>query len=743
MKLQKSIAAITALGILTGGCITPSAFAADTPVSGAVTVTKYGDATVDGKVDVSDAVLVARFAASDRSAVITDTGRLNADVNLDGNTDSEDVTQILEYIAKKRTYLGKEEANSAHGYQKYSLTGNLTAQQVEDKEVDSAFVKSQYDLTANLMKEISFSETAHDNILISPLSVASALALVANGANGDTRAEMEQLLGGSIPMEELNEYYCNYLTNLPSSDKAKLHLANSLWNSEVLQIRDDYLQTVKNYYSDMDVFKAPFTDETMNDINNWISDNTNEKIKDMLKYMDGNAVTYLINALAFDAEWENAWQETKQGEFCDCNDAAKTVDMMSGTEKYYISDKYAEGFIKPYAGGTYSFVGILPRESLSVTLSDYIGMMNGDTIQELLGSRTEDAVKVTMPKFKYDYDTGDTLLGNSLQKLGVIKAFSGDASDFSRLYENEDWRGVYISRVLHNTFIDVNEKGTEAAAATIVEMTRKGGDVLSLNFNRPFIFMILDERTKLPVFIGSVKNPQSETEEPQQQNDLQPGEVRFTVIDDKTGEPIQLSENRPLSIGTDIGYDTPQGRVSTGPILDLSANPQIIPDFGQYFSADYFGMRVSEYTVPDAYRVPGNAISWVKHDNGSYDVTVKLQYLGELNENEVRFTVVDMNTGELIPLSQENMMIVESELIDFDPENDPIASPVFGLKENPAVEKSGTFARLCSSDSVKLTVHSSMIPKGYELPEAYLYKIKHGNGSYDVVIQLKKITAEP
>ena len=227
-------------------------------------------------------------------------------------------------------------------------------------------------------------------------------------------------------------------------------------------------------------------------------------IQDMLEYMDPNAVTYLINALAFDAEWENAWKETADGVFTDYDGTKLDVTMMKGTEKYYISDKYAEGFIKPYAGGTYSFVGILPRESLSVTLSDYVGMMDADSLQKLLSSRTEEAVQVSLPKFRFEYDIGDTLLVSALQKLGMKKAFSGEA-DFSKLYEKNS-EGVYIGRVLHNTFIDVNEAGTQAAAATVVEMTRQGG-APSLSFSRPFLFMIIDERTQLPVFIGSVRNP--------------------------------------------------------------------------------------------------------------------------------------------------------------------------------------------------------------------------------------------
>ena len=524
MKFRKYISAILASSVLAGSCITPAAVsAADSQQE--LTVTHYGDANMDGSVDVADAVLTARYVASDSSAAITDNGRLNADVTLDGNVDTDDITQILEFIAKKRTYLGKEES-SAQGYKAHSLTESLTANQVEDKAVDDAFVKSQYDLTAKLMKEISFSDTEHDNILLSPLSIASVLAMAGNGADGETRAELEKLLGGSISMEDLNEYYHNYLANLPSSDKARLNIANSIWHNEapqtsdensqdgILRIRDDYLQTVKDYYPNMDVFKAPFTDSTMGEINSWISDKTDDMIQNMLKRMDPNAVTYLVNALAFDAEWETAWKGTYVTDFG--TDSKQKVTMMSGSADYYISDEYAEGFVKPYAGGTYSFVGILPRASKSVTLSDYIGMMDADSLGKIMDSRRKDEVNVRMPKFTFDYDTGDELLGRALQKLGVKQAFDGGKADFSRMYQLESGKmdpgEVYIGRVLHNTFIDVNETGTKAAAATVIEMTQKYSIARELDFDRPFIFMIIDERTKLPVFIGSVSNPGEQTE---------------------------------------------------------------------------------------------------------------------------------------------------------------------------------------------------------------------------------------
>ena len=165
MKLLKLAAALLAVS-----CITPTAVSAKDAAPACPM--EFGDANQDGMVDVADAVLVARYVASDATATITDTGRALADVTRDGNVDGEDVTQILEFIAKKRDYLG-EPPFSVQGYQTYSLTKDLTAEAVKDKAVDEVFIRSQYDLTAKLMKEISCNDTEHDNILLSPLSIAS------------------------------------------------------------------------------------------------------------------------------------------------------------------------------------------------------------------------------------------------------------------------------------------------------------------------------------------------------------------------------------------------------------------------------------------------------------------------------------------------------------------------------------------------------------------------------------------
>ena len=727
MKHMKALSAALAVCMLAGSCITPVTVQAREPDY------NYGDANLDNSVDVADAVLVARYAASDASATITDLGKIQADVNLDENVDGSDLTMILEFIAKKRNYLGRQ-SDSEKSYNQYNLTKNLTANQVKDKTVDDSFAMSQYDLTAKLMKEISFSETSQDNILISPMSIAAALAMTANGAGGETRAELEKLLGGNLDMEALNQYYHNLFANLPSSEQAKLHLANSIWNSEERTIRNDYLQTVKDYYPNMDVFKAPFTDSTRTDINNWISDNTDGMITDMLKNMDPNAVTYLINALAFDAEWETAWKDSYKDTFSGYNGSKQDVTMMTGEEKYYISDEYAEGFVKQYAGGTYSFVGILPRESQYMTVSDYVGMMDGDSLKALLDSRVKTDVNVSMPKFKYDYATADEQLGNALQKLGVKQAFDPDKADFSKLYEAAE-NYPYIGRVLHNTFIDVNEQGTKAAAATIVEMTEKGAMGYRLNFSRPFLFMILDERTKLPVFIGSVRNPEYEA-----QPELKENEVRFTVRDGDTGELLTLDENRSINISTNISYNTPNGKVSSGPIIRLTQNPQIVSNFGQYFKADSFSMGVDEYALPSGCAVKD--ITTVERGNNAYDVTVKLVRIPQTQEtdlapNTIRYTVLDAETGKQVALNSSEHLSVLKKIRIYDPtQTDPwfYTFPATTLIQNGQTEKDTS--NFLSADSYEMWLMSDQIPAGHTLSDYSMSFKRYSNNSCDVVIKL-------
>lgn len=348
-----------------------------------------------------------------------------------------------------------------------------------------------------------FRQSAGDgkNTTISPLSVMLALAMTANGAEGETLAQMEKALGG-MDIDSLNKYLSYYVENLPSSQKSKITLANSVWfrdDKNRLNVKDKFLKTNANYYN-ADAYSAPFDSGTLKDINNWVSENTDGRIKEMLDEIPADAVMYLINALTFDAEWLQPYMkdDVSNGEFNGA-DGKQKVEMMHSCESSYIDDGKATGFIKPYADG-YSFVAMLPNEGVSI--EEYIASMNGEKFVESVKNAEYGMVFTALPKFTTEYSAE---LSSALKAMGMTNAFDYENADFSEINGGND---LFIGRVLHKTYISVNERGTKAGAATAVEIKYGAGftETKYVTLDRPFVYAIIDDETSLPVFIGRVMN---------------------------------------------------------------------------------------------------------------------------------------------------------------------------------------------------------------------------------------------
>ncbi len=207
-----------------------------------------------------------------------------------------------------------------------------------------------------------------ENTLISPLSVLIALSMTANGADNETLLQMEAVLG--MPISQLNTWSSNYMANLPEKEKYKLSLANSIWfkDDPTFVVNEDFLQTNADYYG-AGIYKAPFDDSTLKEINKWVEDNTDGMIKDILDQIPEDAVMYLINALAFDAEWQDIYREyqMKEGQFTTEDGTVRDVKLMYSTENRYLHDDKAEGFIKYYKDRKYAFAALLPNEGVSVS----------------------------------------------------------------------------------------------------------------------------------------------------------------------------------------------------------------------------------------------------------------------------------------------------------------------------------------------------------------------------------------
>ena len=345
------------------------------------------------------------------------------------------------------------------------------------------------------------------NTLISPLSVLYALAMTANGAEGETLAQMEQVLG--MDVDNLNSYMLAYLDLLPESKDYKMSLANSIWfkDDPNFAVEQSFLQTNADYYG-AGAYKAAFDEGTRNDINNWVKEHTDGMIPEIIDEIPDEAIMYLVNALAFDAKWADEYEEhqIREGRFTMEDGTRQDVDMMHSEEYTYLEDDMATGFIKYYKDRKYAFVAMLPNEGVSV--SQYVDSLTGEHLRELLNNPQDLTVFASIPKFETEYDIE---MSEVLQEMGMTDAFDWRVADFSKLGTyNVDGMNICINRVLHKTFISVSEQGTRAGAATAVEMVAEGAmeivEFKEVVLDRPFVYMLIDCETNLPFFIGTMMN---------------------------------------------------------------------------------------------------------------------------------------------------------------------------------------------------------------------------------------------
>ena len=343
-----------------------------------------------------------------------------------------------------------------------------------------------------------------ENTLVSPLSVLCALAMTANGAQGETREQMETVLG--MKAETLNGYLYTYLQSL-EKNKA-LHLANSIWftDSERFTVNEDFLQTNADYYG-AGLYRAPFDDSTCKAINDWVKEQTDGMIPQVLDKIPPEAVMYLVNALAFEAEWEETYEKYQvwEGEFTTESGEKRPVEYMSGMDHAYLQTAKSTGFLKYYDGRQYAFAALLPNEG--VTVQELLDSLNGAELHEMLTHPQDAHVETRMPKFETDYETE---LSEVLSDMGMPLAFDHKKADFSALGTSEAGN-IFISRVIHKTFLSVTEQGTRAGAATVVEVCDESAmlieDMKTVNLDRPFVYMLVDVETGTPFFIGTMMDP--------------------------------------------------------------------------------------------------------------------------------------------------------------------------------------------------------------------------------------------
>ena len=395
--------------------------------------------------------------------------------------------------------------STAAVFSKCSKEDKISSEESDEiiKSVNAGLIDGNTEFSFKIFKELILDDK-DENIFISPLSISTALAMTYNGAEGETKKAMAEALEfNEISIEELNQSFKDLLTGIQNADsEIELNIANSIWLRKGFSCKEDFINKNKEYFNS-EVKKIDFSNPNAPGIiNGWIKEETKGKIEKMIDKIHKDVVMYLINAIYFKGNWTYEFSEdaTIEDDFYLLDGSTKKVPMMSQTEDlmYFKGSNFSITKL-PYGSEKIAMYVILPDEGTNP--DDIIGSLNASKWNEYISSLSQENVLISMPRFKMEY--GIKLLNDALKNLGMEIAF-GPSADFSGISH-----GIFISRVLHKAVIEVNEEGSEAAAATVVEMekTAMPTDIVEFIANRPFIFIIADERIGSILFMGKVVNP--------------------------------------------------------------------------------------------------------------------------------------------------------------------------------------------------------------------------------------------
>ena len=389
------------------------------------------------------------------------------------------------------------------------ITGNaITA----DTNNIKASVAGNADFALTLYGKLKDDQNAtapKGNLFFSPYSISTALAIVYGGARGETQKQMADVLHFTLPRQNLYSAFGALQKKLVQKDKScgyRLLLANALWGQQGEPFLKEFLDLTEYYYganlSQLDFVNE--TEQSRRTINSWIKEKTNKKIKDLIPPggVDEQTALVLTNAIYFKGEWKTkfSWWKTRKADFAVSAKDKVKVPMMHLKEDFkYYADEKLQALEMPYKGDEISMMVILPSETESIT--EIENTLTAESLNVVLSKMWMTKVDVYFPKFKLVW--GVFSLNNALIKLGMPDAFGGKA-DFSGI---NGVVGLFISDVFHKAFIEVNEKGTEAAAATGVVMKAAVGIEPVFRVDHPFIFIIKDNHSGSILFMGRVINP--------------------------------------------------------------------------------------------------------------------------------------------------------------------------------------------------------------------------------------------
>ena len=340
-----------------------------------------------------------------------------------------------------------------------------------------------------------------DNYMISPFSIAYALSILNEGAKGNTKTQIDKVLG-------------NYKLNKVTNDENRIGLSNALFikNENKNDIRETYTNNIKNNF-DADILYDDFI--TPKVINDYAKEKTFGMIDNVLDNIDKDFVMGIMNAIAIDVEWKHKFDgySTNKEIFTNLDNTTNEVDMMhSSNDITYIENENAKGIIKEYdkyGDNELIFIGIIPNNNIK----EYINKFDKNELDSLLNNKKEPSSKLdinlSLPKFKYNFDYEG--FKNDLKEMGIIDAFDENIADFHNIINDNTNYNLYVSEAIHKSVIELNENGTKAAAITYFGMSKnsmmpKEKEVINIKFNKPFLYIIKDKNNDNIWFFGTVYN---------------------------------------------------------------------------------------------------------------------------------------------------------------------------------------------------------------------------------------------
>ena len=348
------------------------------------------------------------------------------------------------------------------------------------------------------------------NPILSPVSAYIALTMAGNGAEGNTRQQIYDVLGKDGSMTVLSDSMMNRLPQ--KTEQITLELYNSAWIDDKFTVKNEWIGEVTSLY-DAQAFQTNVSSvEAMNAMNEWVEENTHGLIKQMIEQpFEKETRLVLFNTLYFDGKWQNPFlmETTYEEEFHVSDTQTVQVPMMHQYDERYefFENDYIKGIVMPYRDSNLAFVPIFSQGNADIR--DRL-TLTADGLSDVMKDREYQTVHVKLPKFEVSFDM---VLNDSLINMGLVDAFDGEKADFSGIGTTDSGYPICISMVRQKAVVKVDEEGTEAAAATEVAMaecTALLDEPIEMYFDKPFLYLIMDMETEIPLFIGIMDNPMAE-----------------------------------------------------------------------------------------------------------------------------------------------------------------------------------------------------------------------------------------